>query len=113
MVLITPEQDVQRLEDDLRDVREVLGEFEATLRDLRQQVRAGEVDTLKDVNKTLAELRAWVRMAKETEAQLAEYARKDAGIAGAYGLDLDRARSEIGCRLARVRRCCGARGVSQ
>ena len=112
MVLITPEQEIARLEGDLEDVRDILGEFEETLRDLRKRVRAGEVDNLKDASKTLTELRSWLKLAKETEAQLAEYARKEAGIVGSWGLDLDRARSEVGGRLARVRACCGARGVS-
>lgn len=112
MVLITPEQDIARLEGDLEDVRSILGEFEETIRDLRERVRAGEVDKLRDAGKTLSELRAWLKLAKETEAQLAEYARKEAGIVGSWGLDLDRARDEIGCRLARVRACCRSKDIS-
>ncbi|WP_417524699.1 hypothetical protein [Marinovum sp.] len=112
MTLITPKQDIDRLEGRFLVVRESLEEFEAALRDLKQQVRSGEVTALKDAGKTLAEIRGWMKLAMETEAQLAEYARKEAAIDGAYGLDLDKARSEIGCRLAKLRKCCGAGRVS-
>lgn len=108
MVLITPDQDVARLEEDLQVVRECLVEFEAALRDLKKRAQGGEVGTMKDVGKTLAEIRGWMKLAMETEAQLADYARREAAIERAYGLDLDLARSEIGCRLAQLRKCCGA-----
>lgn len=108
MTLITAKQEVDRLEGKLLVVRESLEDFEAALRDLKQQVRSGEVKALKDVSKTLAEIRGWMKLAMETEAQLAEYARREAAIEGAYGIDLERARSEIGCRLAKLRKCCGA-----
>ena len=113
MALITPNQDVARLEEDLEVVREFLGEFEAALRDLKQRVQNGDIGTLKDVSKTLAEIRGWMKLAMETEAHLAEYARREAAIDGAYGLDLDKARFEVGCRLAQLRKCCGAGGISR
>ncbi|MCJ7873752.1 hypothetical protein Q4577_13420 [Marinovum sp. 2_MG-2023] len=113
MTLITPKRDVERLEARLVVVRESLVEFETALRDLKKRVQCGEVDTLKDVSKTVADIRGWMKLAMETESQLAEYARKEAAIDGAYGLDLEQARSEIGCRLAQLRRCCGAGRVSE
>lgn len=113
MTLITPEQDMDRLEGKILVVRESLEDFEVALRDLKQQVQSGEVTALKDVSKTLAEIRGWMKLAMETEAQLAEYARKDAAIEGAYGIDLEKARSEVGCRLAKLRKCCGAGRISE
>ena len=44
-------------------------------------------------------------MAIETEKALAQQNRQRLEIDGGYGLDLDAARDQIGCRLARLRRC--------
>ena len=53
----------------------------------------------------LEEARYWLRQLRETEAELGKIEREKAGIAGSWGLDLEKSREEIRCRLARLPRC--------
>ncbi len=85
----------------------------ATIADLLDQIeeaqdriRRGEVDKKSEAGKVLGELKYWLRAARETELELEAIIRKEEGIGEAYGLDLDAARSQIGCRLDSLRACC-------
>ncbi|SMC42462.1 MULTISPECIES: hypothetical protein [Primorskyibacter] len=106
MTLITPEEGFAELENVAREVREELREARKDLQDLRQRVRTGEVGTETEGLKILAYVRSMLKAASETEAQLAKAQRDRAGIVRDYAIDFDAARSEIGCRLDRLRRCC-------
>ena len=106
-VLILVRDETARLEEQRDEIAETLRELSQELRDLRARVREGDLKDSQEAGKLLGHLRYWLKAANETEAQLAEQRRKRAGISGAYGLDLDRARVDIGCRLDRIRRCCG------
>ena len=77
---------------------------------LQQRVRAGELEALKDSAKLTVEIRHWLKMALDTEQRCEERRKEQQGIVNEYAIDFDRARSEIGCRLARLRtRGCPAR----
>ncbi|MCH2093532.1 MAG: hypothetical protein MK160_00270 [Rhodobacteraceae bacterium] len=106
MTLITPEDGTSRLNAVLESCTQQVSDIASELEDLMQQVRAGEEIGKRDLSGRLKEMRDWLKVARETEVQLAAAQRKDKSIVGDYGLDLDRARTEIGCRLARIRRCC-------
>ncbi|MGX9354120.1 hypothetical protein ACS3SW_02850 [Roseobacteraceae bacterium S113] len=107
MTLITPERKEQAaLQSQVERIRQALSDLEAHMEDLGQQVRTGEVDTVKEAGKTLQELRQWMRVAMETEKALDEYAKRESGLDGGYALDLTEARRQIGCRLARLSPCC-------
>lgn len=106
MTLITPEDDRARLDEHVARIRMALADLEAQMEDLSKQVRAGEVSTVKEAGKTLQELRAWMRMAIETEKTLDDYHKREAGIEHGYALDLVEARRQIGCRLDRIVPCC-------
>lgn len=114
MTLITSEQERENFNEDFKRIKRILAELEEQLDGLRQQVRTGEVDTVKEANKTLAELRTWSRAAMETEKTLDEYLKRESGIEhGGYALDLAEARRQVGCRLARIAPCCKANRVAE
>ena len=71
---------------------------------IREQ--AGDEGAVKPAVKTAEELRRLVKLAIDLEARHERERKRDAGFSGAYGLDLDKARSEIRCKLGRIRRCC-------
>ncbi|WP_425039201.1 hypothetical protein [Primorskyibacter sp. S187A] len=109
MTLITPEQDRETLDQDVEQIRSVLKELKDQFEDLRQQVRSGEVETVKEAGKTLSELRSWMRTAMETEKQLDDYLKRENGTGPkGYALDLAEAKRQIGCRLGRIAPCCKA-----
>ena len=108
MILITPEKSDQRLEKQISRIEASLESFLAEIEDLQLKVRAGEVDNVNEARKLFSDLRTWLKLAHETEMLSAQSRKKDQGIAYDYGLDLAEARSQIGCRLARLRRCCKA-----
>lgn len=73
---------------------------------MEDEVMEGDVGAIKEAGKLLAEIRNWSKLAMETEARFEERERRRDGIAHGYALDLEAARTTIGCRLARLRRCC-------
>lgn len=112
-ILITVQADIERLEKTRDEIAETLRELSDDVRALKERLRAGDVEKSTDVTKLLGDLRYWLRAANETEAKLEDLRRRDAGLCGAYGLDLDAARVAIGCRLHRIRQCCNADEVSE
>lgn len=97
----------EALEKEREDIAETLRFLADDLRQLRRKLHSGEPITAED-KKVLPDVRYWLRAAVETEAQIVEIKRKEAGLVGDYGLDLDVAREEIRCRMARLRPCCGS-----
>jgi hypothetical protein len=104
MVLITPDvgptgltTSIDALERQLADMREDLAE-------IYLRIRAGDLDELKNATKATAEIRQWLKIAIEAEAQLEKRRREDRGIVHGYALDFDDARHQIGCRLDRLKR---------
>ncbi|MCM2561027.1 hypothetical protein M8756_01795 [Lutimaribacter sp. EGI FJ00015] len=94
----------------IRVVEEQLLGMTTELLELQQRVRAGEVEALKDSAKLTGEIRHWLKMALDTEQRCEERRKEQQGIVNDYAIDFDRARTEIGCRLARLRAArCPAR----
>ncbi|MEM1341864.1 MAG: hypothetical protein AAGF68_06055, partial [Pseudomonadota bacterium] len=58
------------------------------------------------------EIRQWLKIAIEAEAQLATREKRELGIHTSYGLDLVEAQDAIELRLARLRRARDAERVS-
>jgi hypothetical protein len=83
--------------------------FSEQLRLLQGQIMAGEIDNLKDSNKTITEIRQWLKIGMELEAKETDENRKSKGIVTEYALDLGEARASIGCRFDRLRQCRGAK----
>ena len=115
MTLITPEHKKRDiLEEDLVALKEVFQDLKAQMEDLKQKVRAGEVEKVKEASKTLQELRGWMKVAMDTEKALNDIVREDTGLTDKpYAIDLAAAREKIGCRMARIVPCCKARGMAE
>ena len=104
MILITPEETSSPLNEDIERLQTNLRGFARDIENLQERVQSGDV-TDAETRKVFSDLRSWLRMAMETEKALAQQNRQRLEIDGDYGLDLDAARDQIGCRLARLRRC--------
>jgi hypothetical protein len=114
MILITPEERVSNMEALLHSIEDSIRDVRKIAQDLKQQIEAGEDADLVDGAKQLARADGLVRTCQKVEANLVELHNRQTGIVqGGYALDLEQARTRIGCQLARLRRCCGARGVSE
>ncbi|WP_439124460.1 hypothetical protein [Marivita sp.] len=112
MVLITANEESSALEIERAAIAQELRTIRKMVADLRVKVEAGETGTGSEAGRALADLRAWLKHAKETEVQIERYCREHASIEGSYGLDLDAARDAVGCRLDRLRQCCREGRVS-
>ncbi|MHA6344496.1 hypothetical protein [Roseivivax sp. CAU 1761] len=106
MSLITLEDRLAELEADRAAIARMLKSIRTELHALQDRVEAGELGSPTEAGRLLGDVRYWLKAARETEQELAKINRERAGIAHGYGLDLERARAEIACRLARLRACC-------
>ncbi|WBU65333.1 permease [Paracoccus aerodenitrificans] len=74
---------------------------------LRQKIRDGETDGLKDAVKVARELRSATHLMIEERNKVEKLRKEAAGAVGDGVFDLDAARDEIGRRLACLRRAGG------
>ena len=109
MVLITPDEGPTGLTTSINALEGQLADMRQELEDLYHRIKAGDLDELKSATKATAEIRQWLKIAIEAEAQLDKRKRHERGIAHGYAIDFDAARDEIGCRMDRLRRarCSG------
>ena len=111
--LIRAQDRLERLEETRDDIAEMLVAIRDDIRHLRERIRQGEVSRSAEDNKLMADIRYWLRASRETEAEIEEIRRKEEGIVGHYGLDLEQACVAVRCQLDRLRPCCGAEGVPE
>ena len=104
MILITPKETSSPLNEDIERLQTNLRGFARDIENLQERVQSGDV-TDAETRKVFSDLRSELRMSIETEKALAQQSRQRLEIDGDYGLDLDAARDQIGCCLARLRRC--------
>ena len=112
-LLVAKLTDNQRFEEQRQEIAETLDELVADIRFVQGQLRQGEVERKAETGKLLSYLRYWLKAVRETEAELENIRRKELGLEGAWGLDLDPARSAAWCRLPRLRACRGAGALSE
>lgn len=110
--LITAQAEKDRLQAERESITHLLRDLREDLEQMAAKMRGGEGVKTPEVKALLTDMRYWLKALRETEAELETIRRKEAGITGGYGLDMERARVEIGCRLDRLRRCCSADPVS-
>lgn len=108
------ERERERIRRAVDSVEMQLIQMRAELEEMSHRVHAGEFAALKDTTKVTSDIRAWIRLAMETETQIAERQKTatGAGPGGTPAIDLVAVRHQIGCRLDRLRRCGPAGGVS-
>lgn len=110
MTLITPEERVARTADLLRSLEDSVRDLRQMAEDLKRRIEAGEDADLTGGTRQVDQLCRLIRSCQNVEERFVEQHHKQSGIArGGYALDLDAARFEIGCRLARLR-ACGRKG---
>lgn len=71
--------------------------------DATEKIKQGEFDNLKNVTRSLKDLRMAFQLAVEERTKLAKFDKEKAGVVYDYALDFDAARTEIGRRLACLR----------
>ncbi|WGW02506.1 hypothetical protein [Tropicibacter oceani] len=111
-VLITIKSELERLERDREEIAAMLEGLKQDLQSMQERLRSGETEKRSEGGSLLGDLKYWLRQANETEKEIEAIRRKDCAIVEGYGLDLEQAGLEIGCRLAGLRACCGADEVS-
>ena len=111
-VLITAESQLERLNEQYEFISETLAELRQDLMALHRAVRDGSDGASGEDKKILSNIQYWLRQANQTEAEIDAIRKRNCGIAGGYGLDLEQAALDIGCRLSRLRTCCDAGEVS-
>ncbi len=113
MPLITLSQTPSALTTSVDRLARQLADLGHELDAMYERVRDGDFGELKNATKATADLRQWLRIAIEAEAQLATREKQELGIVNSYGLDLDWAKETIGCELDRLRRSRDSVGVSR
>ena len=114
MTLITPEERVSRTAELLQSLEDSVRSLRQQAQELCLQMKSGEDADLVNGTRQLAGVEGLLRLCHKVETSLVEQHERNAGIVQrGYALDLEQARFEIGCRLARLRSCCGARDFSE
>jgi hypothetical protein len=93
-----------RLRKARRVVETQLSQMRADLEQLQVQLSTGRIEGLADSVRATDEIRQWLRIAMEMEVRLEQVNGEKNGRDGSRDINLDEARSQIGCRLDRLRR---------
>ncbi|MDK3019276.1 hypothetical protein [Pseudodonghicola flavimaris] len=106
MILITPEERVSKTADLLRSLEQSVQELRQLTEGLKAEIEAGGAADIAARSRELEQAGRLIRSCQKVEECFVEQQQRKAGIArGGYALDLDAARLEVGCRLARLRTC--------
>lgn len=111
MTLINPDEDLASTQELLASVVTIVRDLRHRFESLEKQAAAREDVKAADVKRVAVDLTSQIALCQKLENNLAQCRRKQAGIAqgNGYALDLEQARSKIGCQLDRLRaaRCSG------
>lgn len=114
MNLISPEERVAQTAELLQSLHNSVRELRQQAEDLKQRIQTGQDAEMPSGSKQVASAEGLIRACQKVEANLVEQVNRQSGIVqGGYALDLDKARFEIGCRLARIRACCAEGSISE
>jgi len=113
MTLIETQQDRSGLSMAIDLAEEQLTEMTSFAQKALADIKAGDLEAARDVAKAADELRKLLRLAIEMEVRHERERKRDAGYTRAYGLDLAKARSEVRCKLGRLRKCQRSVGVPE
>ena len=113
MKLTTLEDPVVQTSDLLQSLQASVRSLRKTVEELKHRIENGQLADMGSGSKELAAAEGLLRACQKVETSLVEQRNRQAGIAqGGYALDLEQARFEVGCRLARLRACCKQGRVS-
>ena len=111
MTLINPEEDLASTQEFLTSVLTIIRDLRRRFESREQQAANGEDVKAADVKRVAVDLTSQIALCHKLENNLAECRRTQPGIAqgNGYALDLEQARSKIGCQSDRLRaaRCSG------
>ena len=110
MILRQTETPSSPLDEKLALIAKQLGHIQTELITFQDQIAIGELPSDTEATRLMASCKNWIRLALEMEMKLNDRPTSDNKTN--YAIDLAAARQEIGCRLARVAKCCSAKGVS-
>ena len=85
----------------------LLTSVRSTLAYLLLDVQTGGFGAVKDLVAKQSELEQALRRAMDTEQKFNDWQAKQRGDLGPDEIDFDALRRDIGCRLDRLRQCCG------
>ncbi|MEM6375462.1 MAG: hypothetical protein AAF686_04430 [Pseudomonadota bacterium] len=112
MTLIVPNAEPTGLTTSIDSLERQLADMRRELEAMYDRIKAGEFGELKNAMKATTEIRQWLKIAIEAEAQLATREKRELGLHKSWGLDLSSAQEAIEFRLARLRRTRDAERVS-
>ncbi len=108
MIIKTPDPEVAQIEELLASVHASVTELRHEVNDLKNKVEAGEDVDDKNTRAKVTSLGAMVHLCQKVETQLVACKQQRGAAFGGVTLDLEAARAEIGCRLARLAKCGGS-----
>ncbi|KZY39755.1 hypothetical protein A3731_13040 [Roseovarius sp. HI0049] len=108
MILITRDDGPSGLTASVGLIERQMAEMRGELEVIHARIRDGDLSGIGDASKVTADIRHWLKLALEAEAQFAKFKAEDRGIVRDYALDFDEARESIRGRLARLGRGSGA-----
>lgn len=104
MSLITRDAEPTGLTTSINALERQLADMRTELEALYERIKAGEFHEIKHATKAIGEIRQWMKIALEAEAQLEKRRKTESGIAYDYAIDMQEARASIRFRLDRLRR---------
>ena len=112
MTLIQLEKETSELSGHIGEIVDQLKELKRELRLVQGYVQSEEPGHTREALRCAGDIRAFIKHAYEVETRYNDERRKELGLAGDTGFDLGAARTQIGCKLDRLRECCGAGAFS-
>lgn len=95
---------------DLIDLQ--LGIMKSELIDYQSRFAEGDQGAIREGVRLLSDIRYWLKQANDVETEIETYRKAATGIAHEYAIDFDAARTQLRCRLDRLRTCRGPKIVS-
>ncbi|MBM7068043.1 hypothetical protein [Actibacterium sp. 188UL27-1] len=107
------EEAIQRERDEMEITESMLADMRAEIAEIVKEIRRGESGRAKKLSSVAGDLRkATFLVVEERRRHEQRLGKGSAGDGLSPALDLEKARDEVECRLARLRLARGAGGVS-
>ena len=85
--------------------------MKSELIDIQERWAEGDQSAIREGARLLSDIRYWLKQAYDVETEIETYRKAIAGVAHEYAIDFDAARSQVRCRLDRLRDCRGPKIV--